>query len=51
MRHRHVRLAIHQELSRLHGSEGDDPLGEELDRLGPGAVLDHRVLLQPADHE
>lgn len=51
VRHRHVRFAIHQELSRLHGSEGDDSLREKLDRLRPGAVLDHRVLLQPANHE
>lgn len=45
LRHRHVRFAIHQELSHLHGSEGDDSLGKKLDRLRPGPVLDHRVLL------
>jgi hypothetical protein len=49
LRHRYVRLAIHQELSYLHRPESNDSLGEELDRLRAGSILDYRELLQPAD--
>lgn len=46
LRHRHVRLAIDEELSRLYSTQSDYPLRQELDGLRPRPVFRHRELLQ-----
>lgn len=51
LRHRNVRLAVHQKLAGLHCTKSDDSFCQELDCLRSGSVLRHRILLQTGKYE